>query len=127
MALFQGSDLQIRVKCRLILFYVIFSMLTLFHYRQEPPHSYSNWVNTIIIGESITGLMVTAVVTFIAYLNSKNFFRNTSNSDINSLVQINDNYVNSSDDEEIETYNRNKVQSARHRSRSQTPTKTTAL
>ena len=90
--------------------------------------SYSVWINIVVIGEALTGLLVTTSVTFISYMNYKNKFSKNSSIGLNDFIHINENFMNTnSDDEEIETYNKNKVQPMRQRSRSRTPTGTTQL
>ena len=54
-------------------------------------------------------------------MNCKHSFANNSNKDLNNLINISDNFIQCSDDEELETFNKVKVQRARQR----TPTKTT--
>jgi hypothetical protein len=107
-----------------MLYYVIGSLLTLGHYRQEPPHSYSVWINFTIAGEGVTALMLTFVVIRISYLNHKKYFVDPTN-DMTDLLNVRED--NRSEDEEIETFNRGKVDKARHRSRSRTPTGSTEL
>jgi hypothetical protein len=102
-----------------MIFYVIGSLLTLGHYRIEPPHSYSVWVNFTIAGEGVTALMLTFVVIRIVFLGRKKYFVDPTN-DMTDLLNV-------SEDEEIETFNKEKVDRARHRSRSRTPTRSTEL
>jgi hypothetical protein len=95
------------------------SLLTLGHYRIEPPHSYSVWVNLTIAGEGVTALLLTFVIIRIAFLSRNKYFVDPTN-DMTDLL-------NDSEDEEIETFNKEKVDRARHRSRSRTSTGSTEL
>lgn len=118
----KGLEDQIRKYCRLMLVYVIGSLLTLMHYRIEPPASYSAWVNFTIAGEGVSALILTIVIIRVLYLNQKQMFVDPAK-DLAQLIETN---VDDEDDE-IETFNRDKVEKARRRSRSQTPTGSTQL
>ena len=104
-----------------ILTYVLLSLYPILRYRISPPTSYPVWINVVLLSGAVSALATTLIVSYIAHMNCKHSFANNSNKDLNNLINISDNFIQCSDDEELETFNKVKVQRARQR----TPTKTT--
>jgi len=113
-------------KCSQLLLFALFTILPVLHYRIEPPRSYSFAINITIIGGLFMAFFLTLIIVLILYLNHKRYFTSYSSENFSQLIQMNDDFVDSNSDEEIETINKDQLP-ARKRSRSKTPVRTTQL
>ena len=103
-----------KYSLRMIL-YVLLSIHSLWHYFIEPPRVFTFWKNVMIIGEAMVSWALAVCISRISYLNEKQRFVSPQK-DLQQLIDQEINNVYDVEDEDIETFDRIKVDKVRNRS-----------